>query len=189
MSRYKVYTKTGDQGEASLYNGERRTKNDVVFEALGDTDELNSIIGVAREYCLEAGNALPSQLETIQSSLLDIGSAIATPLDSSPDRKKNRVQFEESQVDKLESWIDEMDEQLDQLTTFILPSGGKAASHLHHARTVCRRAERSVVPLVAEQKTDAVVGRYLNRLSDYLFTAARFAAKKGGFPETTYKKA
>jgi len=188
-TRYKVYTRTGDKGESSLYNGERRSKDDLVFSALGDTDELNSTIGVAREFCVEsADTALPVQLAAIQSSLLDAGSAIATPEDTSSERKKTRAKFDEGLVAVLEGWIDAMDEELPQLTMFILPSGGKAASFLHLSRTICRRAERGVVPLVREGHVDEAVGRYLNRLSDYLFTAARFSALKEGKEETTYKK-
>jgi len=189
MASYKVYTRTGDKGESSLYNGERRAKDDLVFAVLGDTDELNSMIGVAREFCAESADTeLPSQLSTIQSALLDAGSAIATPADTSSERKKSRVKFDGSRVDVLEGWIDAMDEELPQLTTFILPSGGKAGSFLHLARTICRRAERGVVPLVRDGHVDDGVGRYLNRLSDYLFTAARYAALKEGKEEVTYKK-
>ena len=104
-----------------------------------------------------------------------MGSAVATPIPSSSETKLARTQFGAAHAAALEAWIDAMTAALPPLAAFILPSGGLAAASLHVSRTVCRRAERSVVPLVAAQATDAAVGVYLNRLSDYLFTAARFA--------------
>lgn len=186
----KIYTKTGDQGSSSLYSGERRSKADAVFGALGDIDELNSVIGVAREYVdqLESPGLLLNQLETIQSRLLDVGSAVATPTQSSSERKLERVSFPDGATAELESWIDAYSEHLPPLRNFILPSGGLAASFLHLARSVCRRAERAVVPIAEEGATDVAVAVYLNRLSDYLFTAARYAASKEGKPEVLYKK-
>lgn len=188
--RFKIYTKTGDKGTSSLYSGERRRKDDAVFEALGDVDELNSALGVAHEYCsLAKIGVLCTQIEEIQSRLLDVGTAVATPLDKSSSRKVQRARFDASAVASLEKWIDEFDERLPPLRNFILPSGGLASSHLHVARTLCRRAERRVVPLVDEQHVEGVVAQYLNRLSDYLFTAARHAAAAAARPETVYKKA
>ncbi|KAK9818039.1 hypothetical protein WJX72_006084 [[Myrmecia] bisecta] len=188
--RMRVYTKTGDKGSSSLYNGERRLKDDKVFHALGDVDELNSSLGMAREFAREQQlTAILPQLETIQSRLLDVGSAVATPTDTSSERKLQRVQFDAASTQALEDWIDAMDEQLPQLTNFILPSGGKAASSLHTARSICRRAERKVVRLIQDGGTDPNVGIYLNRLSDYLFTAARLAAKEAKQEEVVYKKA
>ncbi|KAK3242903.1 hypothetical protein CYMTET_47426 [Cymbomonas tetramitiformis] len=189
VMKYKVYTKTGDEGTSSLYNGDRAAKDDDVFWALGDTDELNSAVGVAREFCLEADNGLVDQLEEIQSRLLDVGSAIATPATSTKSNfKLKRTRFDDSLSGKVEGWIDELDEHLPPLRNFILPSGGKAAAFLHMARTVCRRAERRVVPLVRSGAVEPSVGIYLNRLSDYLFTAARYAAYKQSIPEVSYKK-
>lgn len=146
--KYKVYTKTGDEGTSSLYNGDRAAKDDDIFWALGDTDELNSAVGVAREFCLEADNGLVDQLEEIQSRLLDVGSAIATPATSTKSSfKLQRTRFDDLLSGKVEGWIDELDEHLPPLRNFILPSGGKAAAFLHMARTVrvltrlsCRRA-------------------------------------------------
>lgn len=187
-TRYKVYTKTGDKGTSSLYNGERRGKTDAVFHALGDIDELNSAIGVAREFAEGMDIQLSEQLEETQSRLLDVGSAVATPVDKSTDTKLQRTAFSATHTEQLERWIDGMDAQLAPLKNFILPSGGKAASFLHMSRSICRRAERSTVPLVQTGSTDAAVGTYLNRLSDYLFTAARYAAKIEGKAEVVYKK-
>jgi len=184
-----VYTRTGDGGEACLYNMERRSKDDLVFQALGDTDELNSIVGVAREFCVEEGNGLEEELATIQSRLLDVGSAVATPIATSTQAKLKRASFPEGCDKTLEERIDAMDEELPALANFILPSGGRAASFLHLARTVCRRAERAAVPLARDGQLERSVVIFLNRLSDYLFTAARYAALKAGKPEVAYKKA
>ncbi|POM80334.1 ATP:cob(I)alamin adenosyltransferase, partial [Phytophthora palmivora] len=185
----KVYTKTGDKGTSQLFSGERRPKNDAVFQALGDTDELNAQIGVAVEQARLAANAsLPPQLEQIQSRLFDLGACVATPLTSASETKQRRTGvFDEANVTQLEHWIDAMDAELPPLKCFILPSGGGLAStHLHVARAVCRRAERSVVPLVAAGDVDGVVQRYLNRLSDFLFVSARYAALKEGKEETKW---
>ena len=185
----KIYTKTGDKGSSSLYSGARRDKDDAVFAALGDVDELNSVMGVAREYAAPLDPTLATQLEIIQSRLLDVGSAVATPIPTSHDTKLKRVAFDAASLEVVEKWIDEWTAELPPLTQFILPSGGAASSFLHMARSVCRRAERSVVPLARDGSTDETVAVYLNRLSDYLFTAARIAAKKDGKSEVVYKKA
>ncbi|KAG2502152.1 hypothetical protein HYH03_000639 [Edaphochlamys debaryana] len=184
----KIYTRTGDSGEASLFNGERKFKDDAFFQALGDVDELNSSIGLAVAFLTDEG--LLEQLATIQSRLIDVGSAVATPLPTSPEAKLQRAHFPGAEhAALLETWIDTMDDQLPTLKNFILPSGGKASASLHHARSVCRRAERSVTALSRQQAISLEVNVFLNRLSDYLFTAARFAAKMDGVPEVIYKKA
>lgn len=186
--RYRVYTRTGDKGESSLYNGERRTKDDEFFMALGDVDELNACIGLAREYGAVGSIGIEEQLVEIQSRLLDVGSAIATPRKSSRPEQLERALFSPDFTTQLEQWIDTMDDQLPPLKNFILPSGGLAASQLHVARTVCRRAERHAVTLVREGQLDASVAVYINRLSDYLFVAARFAAMRTAHVEQVYKK-
>lgn len=192
---FKIYTRTGDGGSSSLFNGERRSKNDLVFAALGDSDELNAAIGLARAHCetSPAGSSvlqLLPQLDTVQSRLLDVGSAVATPASSSSEKQLERVRFGDDgeSVLALEEWMDELDKELPPLRNFILPSGGPAAAALHLARAVCRRTERSVTPLVVAEECEPAVGIYLNRLSDYLFVAARFAAKQSGATETAYKK-
>ncbi|KAG0052123.1 hypothetical protein BGZ83_002949 [Gryganskiella cystojenkinii] len=191
--RPKIYTKTGDKGTSSLFTGERRPKDDEVFEALGTNDELSSFVGLAREYCLDQGQevqGIVSQLEQIQCLLQDIGSNIATPRDSATAPRLARTEFDSDgqHVQDLENWIDAMDQELPPLTSFILPSGGKAASALHVARSISRRTERRVVPLAQEQHVDKSVAIYLNRLSDYLFTCGRYAAMKAGRQEVLYKK-
>lgn len=191
-SSMKIYTKTGDKGTSGLFNGERRPKDDQVFEALGVCDELNAQVGLCLELC-EREDGLKdvcSWLEEVSSRLFDVGSAVATPINTTTSTSKlNRTAFAESHVAWLENLIDEMDEELPQLKNFILPSGGLAAAQLHAARTVARRAERRVWPLIADGSTDPIVGKYLNRLSDFLFTVARVAAKRTGKPEKIYKKA
>jgi len=191
---FKIYTKTGDGGKSSLYTGERRSKDDLVFEALGAVDELSSAIGLGREFYLETSsgredvNDLADQLRTIQCVLQDIGSHIATPFSSAREaHSKNVGDFDMNCISSMEAWIDAMTEKLPPLTNFILPSGGRAAASLHCARTICRRAERRVVPIVAAGEMAKEPAIFLNRLSDYLFTAARFAALTNGFEESIYK--
>jgi ATP:cob(I)alamin adenosyltransferase len=193
--RIRVYTKTGDKGTTSLYTGERRPKTDPIFDALGDVDELNSHIGVAREYvsCAQKPELAPlvDYLNVIQSRLLDIGSHIATPLSShvASAQKLERAAFDEKHIVQLESWIDLMDDQCPPLKNFILPGGGLAASTLHVCRTVCRRSERKTVALSEEGHMHASASVYMNRLSDFFFVAARFAALKSGNAEVIYQKA
>ncbi|XP_055970466.1 corrinoid adenosyltransferase MMAB isoform X1 [Sorex fumeus] len=184
----KIYTKTGDKGFSSTFTGERRPKDDQVFEALGTTDELSSAIGVAMEIVTERGHPFADELQKIQCSLQDVGSALATPRSSAREAHLKRSAFEAGRIQELEQWIDAYTRQLPALTAFILPSGGPSSAALHFCRAVCRRAERRVVPLVQSGETDANVAVFLNRLSDYLFTVARYAAMKEGRQEKIYKK-
>lgn len=184
----KIYTKTGDKGFSGTFTGERRSKDDQVFEALGTTDELSSAIGFAIELISEKGHPFAEELEKIQCSLQDVGSALATPRSSAREAHLKHTAFGTGPILELEQWIDRYSSQLPPLTAFILPSGGKSSSALHLCRAVCRRAERRVVPLVQMGETDANVAKFLNRLSDYLFTLARYAAMKEGNREKIYKK-
>ncbi|XP_001496901.2 corrinoid adenosyltransferase MMAB isoform X1 [Equus caballus] len=184
----KIYTKTGDKGFSSTFTGERRPKDDQVFEAVGTTDELSSAIGFAMELIAEKGHLFAEELQKIQCSLQDIGSALATPRSSAREAHLRHTAFEAGPILELEQWIDKYSSQLPPLTEFILPSGGKSSSALHLCRAVCRRAERRVVPLVQMGETDANVAKFLNRLSDYLFTLARYVAMKEGNQEKIYKK-
>ncbi|KAJ8798867.1 hypothetical protein J1605_000024 [Eschrichtius robustus] len=183
----KIYTKTGDKGFSSTFTGERRPKDDQVFEAVGTTDELSSAIGFAMELIAEKGHPFVEELQKIQCSLQDVGSALATPRSSAREAHLKHAMFEAGPILELEQWIDRYSSQLPPLTAFILPSGGKSSSALHFCRAVCRRAERRVVPLVQSGETDANVAKFLNRLSDYLFTLARYTAMKEGNPEKIYK--
>ena len=211
MTKFKVYTKTGDDGTSSLYNLERRKKSDLTFEALGDCDETNVAVGIARVHardfflfnntnnnnivasadinCFDE-DVLP-HLEIIQSRLLDVGSAVATPMTSekTKDGMKMRCRFDESHVDAIESWIDAYEEELPALTNFLCPGGTKFAAFLHQARAICRRCERKVQPMVESGDVEKSVGMYLNRLSDYLFVAARVANHRVGVEDVSYKKA
>ncbi|TRY55644.1 hypothetical protein DNTS_008841 [Danionella cerebrum] len=184
----KIYTKVGDKGFSSTFTGERRPKEDHIFDALGTTDELSSAIGLAKEFCIDSGHSFTDQLEKIQCVLQDVGSNIATPRSSARESHIKKTKFSSQPVLELEKWIDLFTEELPTLTSFILPSGGKSSAALHVARAVCRRAERCVAPTVRSGETDPEVAKYLNRLSDYLFTVARFAAMKEGNPETIYKR-
>lgn len=184
----KIYTKTGDKGFSSTFTGERRPKEDHIFEALGNTDELSSAIGLAREFCLDKGHTFTDQLDKIQCVLQDVGSNIATPRSSARETHRKRTKFSPQPIADLETWIDHFTEELPPLTNFILPSGGKSSAALHLARTVCRRAERSVAPIVRSGEADPDVAKFLNRLSDYLFTVARYAAMKEAKEEKIYRR-
>ncbi|XP_073438726.1 corrinoid adenosyltransferase MMAB isoform X1 [Dendrobates tinctorius] len=159
----KIYTKTGDKGFSSTYTGERRPKDNLVFEALGTTDELSSAIGLAKEFCVDANLQCITELEKIQCMLQDIGSNIATPISSARESHKVNTSFNEEPIRELEQWIDKYTVQLPPLTSFILPSGGKASASLHVARAVCRRAERVTFKLLQTGEADPNVGKYLNR--------------------------
>ena len=183
QSKIRIYTKKGDDGTTSLFNSERRTKDSDYFHALGDVDELNAQLGVAQAICIIS--PLTDQLTEIQSRLFDLGAHLATPRSNSSTSKQSRTEFLPRHVEALEQWIDSMEESLAPLRTFILPGGGMLAAQFHVARAVCRRAERSVTPLIARGDTEHVIGAYLNRLSDYLFVAARYTTVG---PETAWKK-
>ncbi|KAJ2346076.1 hypothetical protein GGF43_005065 [Coemansia sp. RSA 2618] len=183
----KVYTRTGDQGSSSLFTGERRSKDDAVFEALGTTDELSSLLGLACAHIERTdASSLVAQLEVIQCLLQDVGSNVATPVDSTSQAKVRRTRFDNDGVHStnMEQWIDELSVGLPVHRSFILPSGGLGASTLHVARTVCRRAERALVPLIGDIDKETFV--FINRLSDYLFVAARWVAMKQGVTEKIY---
>lgn len=198
-NRVKIYTRTGDGGTSSLFNNTRRPKDDEIFEALGTTDELSSFLGLAREYCSESSlpelaQQLEGRLSHSQCVLQVAGSHIATPRNEadSSDKRLNKTRFDTtsestSWTDELEQWIDDYDGHLPPLKNFILPSGGKLATMLHVSRSVCRRAERRIVPLVDSGQVDPSVLRYFNRLSDFLFTAARFSSYKANKTEVIYK--
>eukprot|EP00980_Cylindrotheca_fusiformis_P029416 scaffold23471_cov141-Cylindrotheca_fusiformis.AAC.13 len=176
------YTRKGDGGTSQLGNGERRGKDDCNFEALGNVDELCSVVGVVHAMVSQKDSSvdygtLPELLLDIMSRLFDIGSHVAKPRNDPSYFSPNGVGdgFDGQHVNDLEDWIDTMTEDLPELNSFILPTGTLPAAQLHVARTVCRRAERTMVPLVRDDQTcDPNALQYLNRLSDFFFVAARW---------------
>ena len=175
----KIYTRTGDKGMTALVSGPRRLKHDLRVEAYGTVDETNSAIGVAR---LHTGGMekLDAMLFRIQNDLFDLGADLATPETDEPPAYEP-LRIVESQVTRLENEIDDLNATLEPLTSFVLPGGNAAAANLHLARTICRRAERLMVELSvteAEIVSPAAI-KYANRLSDFLFVAARFANDAG----------
>jgi len=168
----KIYTRGGDGGKTSLGDGSRIAKHDPRVEAYGTVDEANAVIGLAR---LDAASPLDSALARIQNDLFDVGADLCRP--GGGDDGKLRVR--DSQVTRLENELDEMNDELAPLTSFVLPGGSPTAARLHLARTVVRRAERLVSALAQSETINGAALRYLNRLSDYLFVAARFANGRG----------
>ncbi len=166
----RIYTKTGDGGETALGSGKRVPKDDPRIDAYGTVDETNSVIGVAR---LHAAADLDVMLARIQNDLFDLGADLAVPEEEG--QTFERLTVTDAQVSRLEQEIDAMNGRLLPLRSFVLPGGSAAAAHLHVARTVCRRAERLTVGLARLEKVNPAAIRYLNRLSDFLFVAARFA--------------
>jgi cob(I)alamin adenosyltransferase len=178
----KIYTRTGDGGETSLFGGARVSKHDPRVAAYGDVDELNAVLGVARAQ-LPAEHPLAREIEEVQRDLFGVGGEIATP--EAKARAKLRGLVTDEHVLRLEKSIDRMDETLPKLTRFILPGGGAAAASLHVARTVCRRAERSILALGAHAHRPEIL-RYMNRLADWIFVAARTANRIEGREETPW---
>jgi cob(I)alamin adenosyltransferase len=180
----KIYTKTGDAGTTGLFGGGRVGKDHPRVEAYGDVDELNAALGLAR--AVEVMPRIDEVLVPIQRDLFAIGALLATP-----NREKMRQHLEKARVDdervaQLERAIDDADRELEPLRAFVLPGGTPKAAALHVARTVCRRAERRVVRLQADEDLPALVVVYLNRLSDLLFTLARLANRQADTGEVTW---
>ncbi|WP_102960890.1 cob(I)yrinic acid a,c-diamide adenosyltransferase [Mangrovicella endophytica] len=173
----RIYTRTGDAGTTGLGTGERRAKCDGRIEAIGTVDELNAAVGLAR---LHASAELDASLARIQNELFDLGAELATPETDEPPAFE-RLTLIPGQVERLETEIDAMNEALEPLRSFVLPAGSPAATYLHLARTVARRAERVMVALARQdgERVSEVALRYVNRLSDHLFVAARIANDNG----------
>ncbi len=178
----KIYTKTGDKGTTGLFGGERVTKFHPRIEAYGSVDEINSFLGLALanvndqpldDLDREWTNLL---ITNVQNCLFVVGAELATPKGSKP----SIPQIAEHDIVRLEAAIDRMEVDLPSLKNFILPGGTTAASSLHVARTVCRRAERATIKLGESAEIDPLIGIYLNRLSDLLFVLARWVNQKGG---------
>jgi cob(I)alamin adenosyltransferase len=167
----RIYTRTGDKGDTGLGTGKRVPKFDLRIEAYGTVDETNACIGVAR---LSATGEIDAMLARVQNDLFDLGADLCRPEDGSEIAQK-ALRMKDAQVDRLENEIDAMNARLQPLTSFVLPGGTATAAHLHVARTVCRRAERLIVKLAQGEPVGASAVKYANRLSDFLFVAARLA--------------
>ena len=163
----KIYTKTGDGGDTALGDGERVLKDSLRVSAYGNVDELNASIGVITLY---ANTELKRKLKNIQNDLFDIGADLCVPIS---EKNKDRLRLSTNQIETLELEIDEMNSILEPLNSFVLPGGCRSATFLHMARTICRRAERSVVSLKSKEEINGNILVYLNRLSDWLFVASR----------------
>jgi cob(I)alamin adenosyltransferase len=180
----KIYTRTGDEGDTGLFGGCRVSKADPRVAAYGDVDELNSAIGVARAAVPET--LFDAELEAVQRDLFSIGGHLATP---DPDKVRAalaKAELSASRIDGFERAMDAAESSLPPLRAFILPTGTPKAAALHLARTVGRRAERSVVSLARDQDVPELFLIYLNRLSDYLFTLARQANQDAGRGDVTW---
>lgn len=180
----KIYTKTGDEGETGLFAGPRVRKDDARIEAYGTVDELNAALGLAR--CQPLPAAVERTLLAVQSELFSVGAELATP----EPEKHGMDLVGDSHIAALEQAIDELEALLPPLRRFILPAGSQGACLLHLARSICRRAERHVVTLahVPGVVVSGRVIRYLNRLGDYLFVAARAANQAAGAVEVEWEK-
>jgi len=180
----KIYTKTGDAGDTGLFGGGRVPKDDPRVEAYGDVDELNAVLGLAR--AAELMPRIDEVLVPIQRDLFSIGALLATPDRDKMDQHLTKARISDERIAELERAIDACDRELEPLKAFILPGGTRKAAALHVARTVCRRAERRVIHLQREVEIPQIVVVYLNRLSDLLFTLARFANARAGAGEVTW---
>ena len=175
----KLYTKTGDKGKTSLLGGTKVAKDDLRIEAYGNVDELNSFIGYLKDQ-KQVENKLKKQLYWIQENLFTIGSILATePGFSGFELSK----ISEEKVTELETWIDKFEREVPPLKNFILPGGHPIVSLSHVCRTVCRRTERSIITLANNNQIDAVIIKFVNRLSDYLFIFARAVGQQLNAPE------
>lgn len=192
-----IYTKTGDAGDTGLFGGKRLSKGHVRIEAYGSVDELNAQLGLCSALLQQelAGSAadadagamksMATELEHIQHTLFIVGSHLSTPYDLAATPGTLPL-FKNEEIEQLEQWIDEKQAVLPELKNFILPSGTVVGASLHVARTVCRRAERATVRLHADDPIRLDFVMYLNRLSDYLFVAARFVNHVANVPETPW---
>ncbi|HEY5940816.1 MAG TPA: cob(I)yrinic acid a,c-diamide adenosyltransferase [Gemmatimonadales bacterium] len=180
----KIYTRTGDTGETALFGGGRVTKDHPRVAAYGDVDELNSVIGFIR--ATEPAALFDPLLESIQRDLFSIGGHLATPDPERVRKALEKATLSPERVSEFERVMDEADQELQPLKAFVLPAGTPKASALHLGRTVCRRAERSVVHLSHDNEVPELFVVYLNRLSDLLFTLARLANHRAGVSDVTW---
>lgn len=174
----KIYTRTGDKGKTKLFGGADINKDSLRIDTIGHVDELNSTLGIVIS---ESDNTiLNNQILRVQSDLLRVGADLATPITVDKKFRKKVDTINKNDVKILEQEIDIWDKDLPKLTQFILPGGTEAASHTHQARSVCRRAERSAVTLAHEEEINQELLKYLNRLSDWLFTLGRYINYSNG---------
>lgn len=174
----KIYTRTGDDGTTGLVDGSRLGKDALRVRAYGDVDETNSIIGLVRLH-LE-NRELDDMLSRVQNDLFDLGADLATPLPKKGEADSEyALRMVDAQTDRIEAELDKLNAGLEPLNSFVLPGGHPPAAYLHQARTVCRRAERVCVALTAETDINPPALKYLNRLSDFLFVAARWCNDQG----------
>ncbi|MFZ1978177.1 MAG: cob(I)yrinic acid a,c-diamide adenosyltransferase [Bacteroidota bacterium] len=179
----KIYTKTGDEGETSLFGGRRVPKFSLRIETYGTADELNSQIGVIRS--LKPKPEIDTLLEKLQSDLFILGTDLATPVQEREAARVRRI--ESGHIAFLEDTIDRIEEHLPVLHSFVLPGGSAVAAQIHAARTICRRCERLAVRLEKEEQIGKLPLIFLNRLSDFLFVLARYANLLDGVSETIWK--
>lgn len=182
----KIYTRTGDDGRTGLFGGGRVPKDHARVEAYGTVDELNAVLGWVLTGTLTSPTR--ERLETVQHDLFALGAALATSPPAEGRTRPRTPDIPGHRIEEMEGWMDEAHESLPELKAFVLPGGTETASALHVARTVCRRAERSVVRLSGLEEVDADIVRYLNRLSDLLFTLARLENHRAGGREVEWVK-
>lgn len=181
VSLTKIYTRTGDDGTTGLVGGGRVSKASIKVGAYGDVDELNAHLAVCHSYCThEKETELQEIFTTIQNELFDIGAELASPPNENGDAP---YAITEKHVERLEHWIDSYNAPLPALKSFVLPGGSPLNAHLHVARTVCRRAERSIALLKEEEDVSTELFHYINRLSDLLFVLSRYVLHTQGVPE------
>jgi cob(I)alamin adenosyltransferase len=173
----KIYTRTGDAGDTALGDGSRVAKHALRVTAYGTVDELNATLGLAR---LQAEGEMGEQLSRIQNDLFDLGADLCCPdMERDAEAEYPRLRMVDAQVDRLEREIDAMNDRLEPLRSFILPGGSALSAHMHMCRTVARRAERNAVELATMEHVNPAAVKYLNRLSDWFFVAARIANDEG----------
>lgn len=183
MSR--IYTRTGDQGETGLFGGGRVSKANARVHAYGEVDELNATLGWTLARVPRELADIRERLTVVQGDLFALGAHLATPPGSRA--RGNIPPLPEGRPGEFEGWIDQAEDELEPLRSFVLPGGSEAGAALHLARTVCRRAERAVVMLTETAEVDPAILIYLNRLSDLLFDLARLANHRAGEPETPWR--
>lgn len=190
MKKSLLYTGTGDKGTTSLVGGERIAKDSVRLEAYGTVDEFSSFLGVVQS-SPECDPEIRAQLSEIQNMLFNIGCYLATDspcAGSQTDADETVYGLDESDIRRLEGWIDALDDKAPKIRSFVLPGGSVLSAHTHVARTVCRRAERRILSLAARNHVSELVLRYFNRLSDYLFILARYFNYLSGVEEIVWRQ-